>query len=108
MSMALSMAGAASQPPSRAKSFTSTRTTIGRSSSIREFGVTREFSLYKGISERPMGWKKTSRAPELGTTAGEFGIKKFDGKARLSTDWDGLRKVRYSSASPNLTNVDLF
>ncbi|KAH8658825.1 hypothetical protein BGZ60DRAFT_383150 [Tricladium varicosporioides] len=39
-----------------------------------------------------MGWKKTPRAPELGTTAREFGMKKFDGNARLSTGWDGLRK----------------
>ncbi|KAF4635000.1 hypothetical protein G7Y89_g3101 [Cudoniella acicularis] len=86
------MVSATSRPPSRAKSSSMAPDNMGRSSSIRDFGKPREFSLYKGVSNRPFGWKRASRVPEMGATARDFGMKKFDGVARQSTDWDRLRK----------------
>ncbi|KAG9234850.1 hypothetical protein BJ875DRAFT_292121 [Amylocarpus encephaloides] len=56
----------------------------------------REFPLYKGVTARPLGWKRgwkgASRVPQLASTARDMKIRKWDGAARMSTEWDGLRR----------------
>jgi hypothetical protein len=63
-------------------------------------------SLYCGVSQRPLGWKQgwnsTSRYPKIGCTAKDMKVKKWDGAARMSTDWDGLRRVSIISISQEL------
>jgi hypothetical protein len=47
-------------------------------------------SLYKGVSDRPLGWKPR----KLVTTAARgLGLKRWDGMERNCNDWDALRKV---------------
>jgi hypothetical protein len=54
----------------------------------------REFSLYKGVSDRPLGWKHRRKAkPDIGQAAREANIKRWDGAYRTTSDWDGLRRV---------------
>lgn len=60
----------------------------------------KEFSLYKGISNRPLGWKhRKSTKPPAGQTAHDAKIKRWDGAARTTTEWDGLRRVCLPAAS---------
>lgn len=48
----------------------------------------RKFSLYSGVSDRPLGWK-----PRKATkTARDLSVRRWDGAARRSTEWDSLRK----------------
>jgi hypothetical protein len=56
----------------------------------------KEFSLYKGISDRPLGWKPrriATKTDELGSTSKDLSMRRWDGAARSSLDWDGLRRV---------------
>ena len=57
--------------------------------------TSKEFSLYKGVSDRPLGWKprRSTITPELGSTSRDMSMRRWDGAARTSTEWDGLRKV---------------
>ncbi|EPE10809.1 hypothetical protein F503_05904 [Ophiostoma piceae UAMH 11346] len=53
----------------------------------------KDFALYNGVSNRSRGWK--SRKPGESTepqTARHTGIKRWDGNAKTSTAWDGLRR----------------
>jgi hypothetical protein len=52
-------------------------------------------SIYKGKSDRPLGWKarRPVRTP-LGQAIRDANITKFDGAARTPIEWDGLRRVR--------------
>jgi hypothetical protein len=51
--------------------------------------------LYNGVSDRPLGWKprRSVRNPGLGSTAKDINIKRWDGAARVSSEWDDLKKV---------------
>ena len=84
MSLALTMAGPI---PSRSSSL---------SRNMNRSETPREFSLYKGISDRPLGWKprrSSTKTPELGPTPRDTSMRRWDGAARTSTEWDGLRRV---------------
>ncbi|KAL2074493.1 hypothetical protein VTL71DRAFT_8271 [Oculimacula yallundae] len=96
LSLAMSMAGP--KLPSRKSSLhTPTKGTV-RSASV----CSKNFSLYKGISDRPLGWKpkRPDRNPArlstcnstLGEPVIEMSVRKWDGAARRSVDWDGLRR----------------
>ncbi|KAN0114807.1 hypothetical protein V8E51_004351 [Hyaloscypha variabilis] len=52
------------------------------------------FPLYKGISDRPIGWKQRSSVRNSGlvSTGKDMSVRRWDGAARRSTEWDGLRK----------------
>lgn len=85
MSLALSMAGPI---PSRTSSL---------SRNMNRSETPKEFSLYKGISDRPLGWKPrrmATKTPELGSTSKDMSMRRWDGAARGSSEWDGLRRVR--------------
>lgn len=57
----------------------------------------REFSLYKGVSDRPLGWKARRQAkPALGQATRDANVKKWDGAGRCKVEWDGLRRVSCS------------
>lgn len=59
-----------------------------------EMNSPREFSLYKGVSDRPLGWKHRRKVvPDIGQAAREANIKRWDGPNRSISDWDGLRRV---------------
>jgi hypothetical protein len=50
--------------------------------------------LYKGISDRPLGWKARRQIkPRLGQVARDANVKKWEGATRHTSDWDGLRRV---------------
>ncbi len=91
INMALTMAGP--KPPSRTTSLRTIRPVhnMNRPASSSSQSV----SLYNGVSDRPLGWKprRSARNPGLGSTAKDMNIKRWDGAARLSSEWDGLRKV---------------
>jgi len=65
------------------------------------------FPLYKGISDRPIGWKQKRSVsnPGLGSTARDMSVRRWDGAARRSTEWDCLRKVHSLDYSHSLTIV---
>jgi hypothetical protein len=52
-------------------------------------------SMYGGIPERKMSYKLRglSRNPTSAGTSRDLNIRKWDGGARRSTEWDGLRRV---------------
>jgi hypothetical protein len=87
------------QPPlSRNSTITSTSSQRSNPQSLNGDYQRRDSGIYKGISDRPLGWKRVSKraakaSQQLGITAGEMKIRKWDGAARMSTDWDGLRRV---------------
>ena len=90
MSLALSMAGPI---PSRTSSL---------SRNMNRLETPKEFSLYKGISDRPLGWKPrrlSTKIPELGSTSRDMNMRRWDGTARTSIEWDGLRRVCLSYTS---------
>lgn len=95
MNMALTMAHPP-QPPSRVSSLRSSTQFGGPDNHVDGHNpVPSHFSLYKGVSERPLGWKRsTTRNPEFRNRAPIMNIKRWDGVARRSTGWDSLRKVR--------------
>ncbi|CZS93292.1 uncharacterized protein RCO7_07768 [Rhynchosporium graminicola] len=97
LSLALSMAGKP-KPSSKSTSLpASTKGTL-KCKSI----ASKDFSLYKGISDRPLGWKpkrperKSARLStwniELAETVVKMSMRKWEGAARRSVDWDGLRR----------------
>ena len=98
MSLAMSMAGKP-KPPSRTTSTRKTASGTVRSNSV----CSKDFSLYKGVSDRPLGWKPkrpkrnparlSTYNPNLGEPLIEMSVRKWDGAARRSVDWDGLRRV---------------
>lgn len=55
------------------------------------FGEQRELSLYNGVSNRSRGWK--SRNLDDGRAAHLAHLRKWDGAARMSYDWNQLRRV---------------
>jgi hypothetical protein len=62
--------------------------------STYEMDKPREFSLYRGVSDRPMGWKARRKiVPDIGQAARDANIKRWDGLSRTTGDWDGLRRV---------------
>ncbi|CZR66173.1 uncharacterized protein PAC_16074 [Phialocephala subalpina] len=85
--MALSMAGAPPKTPTRTSSLSS-------HSISRPASASSHFSLYKGLSDRPFGWKnrRSSKLPTLGSTASDMSVRRWDGAARSSKEWDGLRR----------------
>ncbi|KAK0125129.1 hypothetical protein ONS96_008993 [Cadophora gregata f. sp. sojae] len=97
MSLAMSMAGKP-KVPSRASSIRTPAKEPVRSSSV----CSKDFSLYKGVSERPLGWnpKRPERNPgrlsfcnpTLGEPVIEMNVRRWDGAARRSVEWDGLRR----------------
>jgi hypothetical protein len=88
-SLALSMASSQSKTPS---SNSSVRTVIGPARP--DSGASR-ISVYKGKSERPLGWKpkRTSKQISVDSITKQIDMKKWDGGARTAKVWDGLRKV---------------
>lgn len=89
----LQMEGPIYQPPSRTSS-------LGFAARINTC-ISRLDHRLSLISEEPRAlchrntnWKprRSTRAPELGSTARDMGVRKFDGTARSSTEWDGLRR----------------
>jgi hypothetical protein len=52
-----------------------------------------EISLYKGVSDRPLGWKPRRTKLELNQYSSSTNPKRWDGLAGTKTDWDGLRRV---------------
>lgn len=95
MNMALTMARPRPpQSPSRSSSLLTTITPFNDPESYkmeRQNSNVSRFSLYSGVSERPMGWKRSSRNPELRSRS--MNIRRWDGITGTSTEWDGLRKV---------------
>ena len=84
MSLALTMAGPI---PSRSSSL---------SRNMNRSETHKEISLYKGISDRPLGWRprrSSTKTRELGSTSRDMCMRRWDGAARTSTEWDGLRRV---------------
>ncbi|KUJ21146.1 uncharacterized protein LY89DRAFT_681755 [Mollisia scopiformis] len=83
------MAGTPPKTPTRTSSLASTGKAISRPASTNS-----NFTLYKGFSERPLGWKhrRSSKLPTLGSTASDMSVRRWDGAARSSTEWDGLRR----------------
>jgi hypothetical protein len=66
--------------------------------STYEMDRPREFSLYRGVSDRPLGWKARRKVvPDVGQAARDANIKRWDGVSRTLSDWDGLRRVGYPS-----------
>lgn len=67
------------------------------------------FSIYKGVSDRPIGWKQRRSVinPGLGSTARDISVKRWDGAARQSSDWDCLRKVYFPKCEKlyKMTNI---
>jgi hypothetical protein len=96
MSLALTMAGAP-KPPSRTSSLRPTFNEIERPHTA----CSKDISLYRGKSDRPLGWKprKSSKNPALDSTGRGMTVKKWDGAARSSSSWDGLRRVRLPAVS---------
>jgi hypothetical protein len=96
MSLALTMAGAP-KPPSKSSSLRPVFDGIERPHSA----CSKDISLYKGKSDRPLGWKprtrKLAKNPALDSTAREMTVRKWDGAARNSSSWDGLRRVSLSA-----------
>lgn len=90
LNMALSMAGAPPKTPTRTSSLASTGNGISRTASTNS-----NFTLYKGFTDRPLGWKnrRSSKIPTLGSTASDMSVRRWDGAARSSREWDGLRRV---------------
>jgi hypothetical protein len=88
INMALTMAGP--KPPSRASSLRSK--TQSENMPRPQSSTSRKFSLYSGISDRPLGWKP--RKTE--NTARDMIVRRWDGATRRSTEWDSLRKVSTS------------
>jgi len=68
------------------------------------------FSIYKGVSDRPIGWKqrRSVRNPGLGSTARDISVKRWDGAARQSSDWDCLRKVYFPTYEKLYKTTDFF
>jgi hypothetical protein len=99
MNMALTMAG-----PPKTPSRNSSLQTIGNEPDRTDPACSSNFSLYKGISDRPLGWKPRRSVRNLGldSTARDMSVRRWDGAARQSTDWDGLRRV--SVPTPMLLN----
>jgi hypothetical protein len=99
VNMALTMAG-----PPRPSSRTSPLQTPGIGTDKTDSVSSNNFSLYKGISDRPTGWKqrRSARNPGLGSTAREMSVRRWDGAARQSTEWDSLRRVSFTGLFSNL------
>ncbi|KAE8451972.1 hypothetical protein EG329_002136 [Mollisiaceae sp. DMI_Dod_QoI] len=87
--MALSMAGAPPKTPTRTSSLACNVNEISRPASTSS-----NLTLYKGLSDRPFGWKnrRSSKIPTLGSTASDMCVRRWDGAARSSREWDGLRR----------------
>jgi hypothetical protein len=96
MSLALTMAGA-TKPPSRSSSLKQTFSGIERPHTT----CSKDISLYKGKSDRPLGWKprKFSKNPAFDSTLRGMTVKKWDGAGRSSSSWDGLRRVSLHAVS---------
>lgn len=62
-----------------------------RAESTRE----REFTIYKGVSDRPLGWKarRAARTTATGQMGRDVLIRKWDGAVRRSIVWDDMRRV---------------
>lgn len=92
ISLALTMAGPAAKTSTQRKN--STKTPLDgrkRAESTRE----REFTIYKGVSDRPLGWKarRAARTTATGQMGRDVLIRKWDGAVRRSIVWDDMRRV---------------
>ncbi|TVY76124.1 hypothetical protein LSUE1_G007131 [Lachnellula suecica] len=88
--MALSMARPP-QPPSRSSSLRNFTPFSGTNNNMeRTDSTSSQFALYKGVSKRPLGWKRSTKNPELRPR--NMSVRKWDGATRTSTEWDGLRR----------------
>lgn len=99
--MALTMA----RPPS-----TSPLSSPGSCPERTDSAASNNFSIYKGVSDRPIGWKqrRSVRNPGLGSTARDISVKRWDGAARQSSDWDCLRKVYVPKYEKLYKMTDMF
>ncbi|KAE9379332.1 hypothetical protein N431DRAFT_553574 [Stipitochalara longipes BDJ] len=90
MNISLNMALTMARPPSQNSPIQIPRSCTDRADSASS----NNFSLYKGISDRSIGWKqrRSIRHPGLGSTARDMSVRRWDGAARRSTEWDCLRK----------------
>jgi hypothetical protein len=101
LSMALSFTGSYNgpAPPLRTSSLRQDRpgsVTCSHSNmtSSNGTGSRGEISLYKGVSDRPLGWKPRRKIKlELDQHLSSISPKRWDGLARTKTNWDGLRRV---------------
>lgn len=89
MNMALTMAHTL-QPTSKTSLL---KTSSSDNCLNRSKSAASPFSLYKGLSNRPLGWKRSPRNPELRSGIRNMNMRRWDGAARTSTEWDSLRKV---------------
>ena len=115
MSLALSMAGASSPRAPRPqirrssrsgkqsfKSFNSMCNDMGRSKSLSQEG-------YLYTSKNCQSWgPRRSVKNVVGKVAKEMDIKRWNGAARIATEWDGLRRVSYKSSSDKKINFQNF
>ncbi|KAI9740685.1 MAG: hypothetical protein M1818_004649 [Claussenomyces sp. TS43310] len=95
ISLALSFAGVPNSPTRRPSlSNMQSGARMGSMTSISEKDMSSNISIYKGISDRPLGWKPRRHVKPIVTNpARDANIKKFDGATNISTEWDGLRRV---------------
>ena len=53
-----------------------------------------EISIYKGVSDRPLGWKRRKSDGKLRLAReSELCVQRWDGRNRMASPWDGLRRV---------------
>jgi hypothetical protein len=101
-------------PPLRTSSLRQGPTNVecaqAETSATHEMEGPREFSLYKGVSDRPWGWKHRRRVkPDIGQAAREANIKRWDGANRTTSDWDGLRRVCFPQVNlPETLGISRF
>jgi hypothetical protein len=88
----LSTMDSEAKPEGRPGSVAAARSGL-QSNSILDQPASR-LSIYKGVSNRPLGWKsKKSSKPTLRPSGLNVNVKRWDGVARMSIGWDGLRRV---------------
>ncbi|TVY33012.1 hypothetical protein LSUB1_G007807 [Lachnellula subtilissima] len=90
MDITMNMALTLSRPPQLLSQPSSLRVSQPYSMEKSEYAPS-QFPLYKGVTERPLGWKRSSRTPEL-RSRNTTKIRRWNGAAKTSTEWDGLRK----------------
>lgn len=103
VSLALSLATSVTTAPApprasslRRSGFRNNKHAPSKLNSIYEMDRPREFFLYRGVSDRPLGWKARRKiVPDIGQAARDANVKRWDGVSRTTTDWDGLRRVSF-------------
>lgn len=67
--------------------------------------MSREGFLYKGKNAQPWGPRRMVKSV-VGNVAKEMDIKRWNGAARIATEWDGLRRVSKPSLKMKISTND--